>query len=115
MPGGLLNLVAYGNQNVILNGNPSKTFFKSTYSKYSNFGLQKFRIDYDGQRKLRLSEKSVFNFEIPRYAYLLMDTYLAVTLANIWGRVVSAMRTNPEEMCPAAQSQPYEFRWNKNV
>ena len=29
MPGGLLNLVAYGNMNFILNGNPSKTFFKS--------------------------------------------------------------------------------------
>jgi hypothetical protein len=26
MAGGLMNLVAYGNQNVILNGNPSKTF-----------------------------------------------------------------------------------------
>ena len=33
MPGGLMNLVAYGNQNVILNGNPKKTFFTTTYSK----------------------------------------------------------------------------------
>ena len=48
MPGGLLNLIAVGNQNVILNGNPTKTFFKSTYSKYTNFGLQKFRIDFIG-------------------------------------------------------------------
>ena len=31
MAGGLLNLVAYGNQNVILNSNPKKTFFKTTY------------------------------------------------------------------------------------
>ena len=35
MAGGLLNIVAYGNQNVILNGNPTKTFFKSTYKKYN--------------------------------------------------------------------------------
>ena len=28
MGGGLLNLVAYGNLNVIVNGNPSKTFLK---------------------------------------------------------------------------------------
>jgi len=40
MAGGLLNLVAYGNKNVIVNGNPSKTFFKTTYAKYKNFGLQ---------------------------------------------------------------------------
>ena len=31
MPGGLLNLIAVGNQNVILNGNPSKTFFKTVF------------------------------------------------------------------------------------
>ena len=30
MTGGLLNIVSYGNQNVILNGNPKKTFFKAT-------------------------------------------------------------------------------------
>ena len=29
MPGGLLNLIAYGNQNIILNGNPKKTFSKA--------------------------------------------------------------------------------------
>ena len=62
MPGGLLNLEAYGNLNVILNGNPSKTFFKSTYAKYTNFGLQKFRLDFEGLRTLRLNDDSVFNF-----------------------------------------------------
>ena len=52
MPGGLLNLVSYGSQNIILTGNPSTTFFKCTYRKYTNFGLQKFRIDFSGQRVL---------------------------------------------------------------
>ena len=83
MAGGLLNLVAYGNQNIILNSNPKKTFLKSTYAKYTNFGLQKFRIDFDGQRNLRMSEDSKFTFYIPRYAELLMDTYLVITLPNI--------------------------------
>ena len=31
MPGGLLNLVSEGTQNVFLTGNPHKTFFKTTY------------------------------------------------------------------------------------
>ena len=35
MAGGLLNLVSAGQQNVILNGNPSKTFWKTTYAKYT--------------------------------------------------------------------------------
>ena len=62
MAGGLLNLISNGNHNIILTGNPSKTFFKVNYSKYTNFGLQKFRIDYDGLRELRLNEPSTFTF-----------------------------------------------------
>ena len=75
MGGGLLNLIATGNQNVILNGNPKKTFFRSTYSKYTNFGLQKFRIDYNILNTLRLSEDSIFEFVIPKQADLMLDTY----------------------------------------
>ena len=64
MAGGLLNLISEGNNNVILTGNPTKTFFNVTYSKYTNFGLQKFRLDYDGSRDLRLTEDSVFKFKV---------------------------------------------------
>jgi len=34
MPGGLLNIAAYGAENLILTGNPKKTFFNATYKKY---------------------------------------------------------------------------------
>jgi hypothetical protein len=105
MGGGLLNLVAYGNLNVIVNGNPSKTFFKTTYAKYTNFGLQKFRIDYSGLRNLRLNEDSVFTFRVPRYADLLMDTFVAVTLPNIWSPVLN----DPDNYIP------YEFKWIDNI
>ena len=84
MPGGLLNIISVGKANLILTGNPSKTFFKVTYSKYTNFGLQKFRLDYDGLRELRLTESSKFTFKMKRYADLLMDTYIVVNLPNIW-------------------------------
>ena len=107
MGGGLLNLVAYGNLNVIVNGNPSKTFFKTTYAKYTNFGLQKFRIDYSGLRNLRLNEDSVFTFRVPRYADLLMDTFVAVTLPNIWSPVLN--EKDSENFIP------YEFKWIDNI
>jgi len=117
MPGGLLNLVAYGNQNIVLNGNPSKTFFKTTYAKYSNFGLQRFRIDFDGLRSLRMTESSVFEFKIPRYADLLMDTYLVLDLPNIWSPIVPPICGNPNIVPPhpAATWQPYEFKWIENL
>ena len=84
MPGGLLNLIAVGQANIILNGNPKKTFWRTSYSKYTNFGMQKFRIDFNGSRKLRMSDESRFTFKIPRYGDLVMDSYLAVTLPHIW-------------------------------
>ena len=109
MPGGLLNLISYGNQNIILNGNPSKTMFKCKYAKYTNFGLQKFRTDFEGLRTLRLNEKSNFKFKISRYADLLMDTYLVVSLPNIWSPIL------PPDCNTRGQWRPYEFKWIKNL
>ena len=80
MPGGLLNLITTGEENVLLNGNPTKSFFKSVYSKYTNFGLQKFRLDYKGIRSLLLTESSHFSFTVPRHGDLLMDTYFVIDL-----------------------------------
>ena len=111
MPGGLLNLISYGNMNVILNGNPSKTFFKTTYSKYTNFGLQKFRIDFDGLRTLRLTEDSHFSFRVPRYADLFMDTYFVITLPTIWSPIFN-FNNSPDS---SYNVWPYEFKWIENI
>ena len=100
-----MQLVSEGQQNIILNGNPSKTFFKSTYSKYTNFGLQKFRVDFDGSKTLRLTEESNFTFKIPRYADLLMDCYVSVELPNIWSSIVPPTEENGNQWIP------YEFKW----
>ena len=109
MAGGLLNLISTGNNNIFLTGNPTKTFFKVTYAKHTNFGLQKFRIDYDGLRDLRLTEPSTFTFKMPRYAELLMDTYLVVNLPTIWSPIY-----NPSETT-ANQWAPYDFRWIREL
>ena len=109
MAGGLLNIVAYGNQNVYLNGNPSKTFFKTTYKKYTNFGLQKFRTDFDGLRALRMTESSKFTFRMKRYAELLLDTYLVVQLPTIWSPIYP-----PQQDC-SSNWAPYEFKWIDNL
>ena len=108
MPGGLLNIVAFGNQNVYLNGNPSKTFFKTTYKKYTNFGLQKFRVDFDGQRSLRMTESSKFTFRMKRYAELLMDTYLVVQMPTIWSPIYP-----PQDA--SSNWAPYDFKWIDNL
>jgi hypothetical protein len=119
MPGGLMNLVTAGQQNIVLNGNPSKTFFKSTYRQYTNFGLQKFRVDFEGSKTLRLSEESAFTFKIPRYADLLMDCYLSVALPNIWSPILPPQQvtdqTTSQGLGNVEQWAPYEFKWIENI
>ena len=116
MAGGLLNLVSAGQQNIILNGNPSKTFWKATYQKYTNFGLQKFRVDYQGAKTLRLTEESTFDFKIPRYADLLMDTYLSVELPNIWSPIMPPQQyTETDGSFNYTDWAPYEFKWIENL
>jgi hypothetical protein len=119
MAGGLMNLVSQGQQNIVLNGNPSKTFFKSTYAQYTNFGLQKFRVDFEGSKSLRLSEESMFTFKIPRYADLLMDTYVSVALPNIWSPIFPPRQPGFEDASNTVNDTqrwaPYEFRWIQNL
>ena len=109
MAGGLLSLISEGQQSIILYGNPSKTFFKSTYSKITNFGMQKFRVDYEGSRTLHLTEESTFTFKVPRYADLLMDSYISVDMPNIWSPIYPP---TPET---GNKWAPYEFKWINNL
>ena len=109
MAGGLLSIVSEGSANIILTGNPSKTFFKTTYCKYTNFGLQKFRLDYDGSRELKLTQPSVFTFKMKRYADLLMDTYLVVNLPDIWSPVWEPSESTGQEY------SPYNFKWINDI
>jgi hypothetical protein len=105
MAGGLLNIISEGANNVMLTGSPTKTFFNVTYSKYTNFGLQKFRLDYEGTRDLRTIDDSTFKFKVKRYAELLMDTYLVVTIPDIWSPI-----HNPTTET-GIKWAPYEFKW----
>ena len=111
MTGGLLNLIAYGNQNVILNGNPTKSFFKTSYSKYTNFGLQKYRIDQTGQTNISITKETQISFKIKRYGDLLMDTYLVINLPKIWSPIYQHINADTN----AIEYRPYEFQWIKNI
>ncbi len=115
MSGGLIQLVSASNQDIVLTGNPSKTFFKSTYHKYTNFSLQKFRLDFEGSRTLRLSEESTFTFKVKRYGDLLMDCYLSVELPNIWSPIFPPQTDDTSTANNTGAWIPYEFRWIENI
>ena len=116
MTGGLMNIVAYGSENLLFNGNPKKTFFKATYNKYTNFGLQRFRIDFEGNKSLNEKTNTIVEFKIPRYAELLYDTYLVINLPNIYSPIYHFQTEEGNvdgEIFDKNGHQfvPYEFRW----
>lgn len=78
MGGGLLQLVAYGAQDVYLTGNPQITFFKSIYRRHTNFSIESFKHSFSGAP----SFGSKLTATIPRNADLLHKMYVAVTLSG---------------------------------
>jgi hypothetical protein len=48
MGGGLLQLVAYGAQDVYLTGNPQITFFKVVYRRHTNFAVESIAQTFNG-------------------------------------------------------------------
>jgi len=79
MGGGLMQLVAYGAQDVYLTGNPQITYWKVTYRRYTNFAMESIEQTFNGQadfgRKVTCT--------ISRNGDLCYRTYLQVTLPEI--------------------------------
>jgi len=48
MGGGLMQLVAYGAQDIYLTGNPQITFFKVVYRRHTNFSIEAILQTFDG-------------------------------------------------------------------
>ena len=51
MGGGLLQLVAYGAQDVYITGNPQITFFKVVYRRHTNFAIESINQSLNGSNK----------------------------------------------------------------
>ena len=48
MGGGLMQLVAYGAQDIYLTGNPQITFFKVVYRRHTNFSMESIKQTFNG-------------------------------------------------------------------
>lgn len=102
MPGGLLPLVAYGNMNRIISGNPQMTYFYKAFLRYTHFSTENITIPLDGQNELSLNTPIQLRAKIPRHGDLLSDMYLTVQLPAIFNKVI-----------PGEPSR--EFAWTRQV
>ena len=79
MPGALMQLVAYGAQDVYLTGNPQMTFWKAVYKRHTNFAIESIEQVFNGQGDFG----SYLQCLVGRNGDLIHSTYLVVTLPEI--------------------------------
>jgi hypothetical protein len=79
MSGGLMQLVAYGAQDIYLTGNAQVTFFKIVYRRHTNFSMESIEQTFNGYadfgRKLTVT--------VSRNGDLVTKAYLRVTLPEL--------------------------------
>ena len=78
MGGGLLQLVAYGAQDVYLTGNPQITFFKVVYRRHTNFAIEAIQQTPTGSNTLG----SRATFQITRNGDLIHRIYFHTNIKN---------------------------------
>jgi len=84
MPGGLIQLAAYGAQDYYLTGNPQISFFKTVYRRYTNFSMEYYRINPEGNLGLAETDVVNYKFEVKRSGDLVSDMFLVFTLPAIF-------------------------------
>ena len=79
MGGGLMQLVAYGAQDVYLTGNPQITFWKVTYRRHTNFAMESIEQTFNGQADFGRRVQCT----VSRNGDLAYRTYLQITLPEV--------------------------------
>jgi len=76
MGGGLLQLVAYGAQDVYLTGNPQITFFKVVYRRHTNFSIESIQQTFNGNAQAgnRVTCQISRNGDLVHKLYVVFDT-----------------------------------------
>lgn len=79
MPGGLIQIVAYGSQDIFLTSVPQITFFKSVYKKHTNFAIENIEIPINSS--LNFDKRIITN--IPKLGDLIHKIYLKITIPEV--------------------------------
>ncbi len=102
--GGLLVLVAYGSQNVILSGNPQMTYYYKLFKRYSHFSMENVTVPLDGPNQLQWDQTIQLRAKIPRVADLLSDMYFSFRVPDIYSKYCAPV-------FGGHGSSQYEFCW----
>jgi hypothetical protein len=84
MPGGLMQLVARGQQDIYTTGSPTMSYFQLVYKKHTNFSMESVRQTFLTKPVLDKRNRTISTCRIGRVADLLQDVYLSFQLPAIY-------------------------------
>jgi len=108
MGGGLMQLVAYGAQDIYLTGNPQITFFKVVYRRHTNFSMESIKQTLNGSS----TNSGTATCTVSRNGDLVYKTYVTFTskAANTNG---SALITDVELEIGGQRIDRHYQEWNE--
>jgi len=96
MGGGLIQLVAYGAQDVYLTGNPQITFFKVAYRRHTNFAIEAIEQTFNGSS----SFGSRVTCQVTRNGDLISRVYFTGTISNTNTKGAASAQNAPVALVP---------------
>jgi hypothetical protein len=111
MPGGLLALVCYGNENIVVNGNPDVTWFYKAFKRATHFSQEPIQISLDGPNLLQMDAPITVKAKIPRQGDLLSDLVLRVQLPDIFSKAY----IRQDQSGNFILDRKYEFAWIRQI
>lgn len=103
MPGGLIQLNAYGSQNEYINGNPQLSFFKMVYKRHTNFSMEYIRQELDGPNELDINNSIKLKCKIARNADLIQNAVFVFNLPDVYSGYDKESNTS------------YKFNWIEDI
>ena len=112
-----MQLVGVGAQNELVNGNPSMTHFRAVYRRHTNFAMEQIRMPFTSSNlEFSATGTRTISCRIDRYAQLLHDSYIVITLPDIWSPLKYLNGSAPPAGYDSrTNSIGYEFEWIENI
>jgi hypothetical protein len=99
--GGLIALVAYGAQNVLLSGNPEMTYWYKIFRRYSHYAQENVSVALEGQNELFFSQPIKLRVKLQRIGDLLSDMYFSFRIPDIYSKYVQ----------PQERTSQWQYEW----
>jgi hypothetical protein len=115
MGGGLMQLVAYGAQDIYLTGNPQITFFKVVYRRHTNFAMENIQQTFSGNPSFGQRATAI----VSRNGDLINSAYLNVQLPSLsegnWYFVNGPSPSPSPSPSPGGDKSNYQLCWTNYV